>query len=168
VKGGSLGTWIWIVGGVITASLLILVAQTTLASLFTQTGHQNTVKDFNSFNSKIDNVCREAPGSRKSADLDVSKVKGIFASDEKMKSPTEAPVYVANSKLSDGKYVCMSFEDEHHGCVKHGCTVNMTWLGMPQEGSDAYVIGEESGFNYEVTISKQRNGNVRAEGKIVP
>jgi hypothetical protein len=168
MKGESMSTWIWIIGGVITASLLIMIAQGSLFQLWEQTDRQNVVQDFRGLNSDIENICRQARGAQESKEANLNGVRAVFAVENRSEAPTESPIKVANSDTSLGQYVCMSFEDKHYGCVQHGCNINMTWMGQPLEGSDPYIIAEESGYTYDITVKKKNNGNVRVNGDIIP
>ncbi|MEF8880765.1 MAG: hypothetical protein V5A72_02970 [Candidatus Nanohaloarchaea archaeon] len=151
-----------------TASLLILIAQSSILQLGQHTYRQNTVQSFNSLNSEISNICRQAPGSRTSTEMTMQNVKAVFTSENKKEAPAESSIFITNSRTSKGENVCMSFKEQHHECIQKGCPVNMTWMGEPMEDSDPYILGKDSGFNYHIKISKKRNGNVRVDGNIAP
>lgn len=167
MKGDSLSIWIWMIGGIITASLLLLIAQSSLLQLGQQTSRQNVVQDFKGLNQDIKSVCRQAPGAERNRELKLPEVQAIFSTENKSEAPTESPILVANGNTSLGEFVCMSFKDSHQGCVEHSCAINMTYMGVPLEGSDSYIIGEESEFTYDIKVSKKR-GYVRVAGNIRP
>jgi hypothetical protein len=156
------------IGGIIVASLLVLIVQGSLISLFTQTSRQGVVQDFSKLNSNIDSICRMSPKSKENMEMQMPNVEAVFAAENDSRAPPESRFLITQSNTSRGQSVCLSFEDTHHGCVQHSCPVNMTWMGTPREGSDAYILGEESGFNYKIAISKKLNGVVGVEGRIAP
>lgn len=168
MKGDSVGIWIWVIGGIVTASMLLLIAQTSLVQLGQQTSRQNVIQDFNGLNQDISSVCRQAPDSKKTREVKFPEVEAVFAAENRSEAPVESEILIAKEETSKGNHVCMSFEENHHGCVEHSCEVNMTYMGVPQESSEAYTLGEESQFTFSTTIEKKENGEVRVDGNIIP
>lgn len=168
LKGVSLSIWIWMIGGVITASMLILITQTSLVQLGQQTSRQAVIQDFRGLNQDISGICRQARDSQKYSEIKLPEVKAIFASNNKKKAPTESKVYVTNNTISEGKNVCLTFKDEHYGCKRHSCNIKMNYMGEPLENSEKSVIAEETGNNYRIKTTKEAGGVVRVEGNITP
>jgi hypothetical protein len=168
MKGATLSIWVWMIGGIVTAGLLILITQTSLVQLGEQTNRQAITQDFRGLNNDISNACRQSYGYQSTTELGLQGVEAVFAAENRSEAPVESQILIANEETSTGKQVCLTFEDSHFGCMEHTCNVNMTYMGMPQEGSDKYILGEESNFQYEATVSKQENGDIRVEADVIP
>lgn len=160
-KGLSTSVWIWIIGGLVVAMLTFTMTFQSLVSVGETSSRNDVVDQFNNVKNTADLYCSRGEGSLTSKTVSFSGVRGIYASESKSNPPPEIPNYVSNSETNTGKYLCLKFEDtsDPYSCLEMQCSVNMTYIGKPLEGTDMYILGSEDGsYQFDLEIRSKATG----------
>jgi len=166
----SVPIWIWIIGGIIVAITALTGAYMQLKNVGCQASKQDTINAYKSINEDIRFLCQQAPRSQQTEEVSFRcGVRAIFASDTRGEPPAKVPQFISDSDWARGDYVCLTFKDQHHGCMQRQCTVNMTYIGEPLEGTDMYEIGKEDNtFEFDLTMRRLENQQIQVIAEHVP
>lgn len=169
-RGMTLSAWIWIVGGLVVASLLLLVTFQTLVTSSEAASRQKIVGEFNSLTNDVKYVCSQGPGTLRTHSISLSGVRAVYAASSKTDPSDRAPFLIAEQRTSAGDYLCLKFSSPPtRRCKKISCQVNATYMGRPIEGSDMYILGsEDDEFSFETELEKKSSGAVRLSADHVP
>lgn len=170
-KGVSTSIWIWITGGLTVALLTFTMTFQSLVSVGETSQRNEMVDQYNNLRNTADLYCSKSRGSLTTQSVSLSGVRGIYASDSKKNPPATIPKNISESDSRTGNYLCLKFEGEEnpYSCREMSCEVNMTYIGTPIEGSDMYVLGEEtSGFNFDLTTKKEKAGSINIKAEHMP
>lgn len=169
-KAASVPIWIWIVGGLAIALLVLTGAYMQLMSMGEQAAKQQAIDQYNSLNEEARFLCQQAPGSQTTQRVSIGPgVLAMFASETRDEAPARVPQYIAEGEVASGEHICLTFEDEHYGCTEQRCQINMTYVGEPLEGTDMYEIGSGDGrFTFDLSIARERDSVVSIEASHVP
>ncbi len=132
---------------------------------------RDTQREYDLLATEIENICGSSVGNRRNTEITLNMVRGLFVSDTRGEPDPEIPERIADQDTAEGNYVCLTFIDQQHeGCVEIGCDVNMTYMGIPQPGSDMYIAGgEDEIYSYDVTIEKTDVNEVKVNAEhIIP
>lgn len=166
----SVPIWIWIIGGIIVALTALTGAYMQLSNIGCQAQKQQAINQYTSINEDVRFLCQQAPGSRQTKTVSFGcGVRAIFADDTRGEPPAKVPQHISESDWSRGKYVCLTFGDNHYGCAERQCTVNMTYIGEPLEGTDMYQLGKrDNTFEFELTMRRLEDQEIVIEATHVP
>lgn len=157
-KGLSTSIWIWIIGGLVVAMLTFTMTFQSLVSVGETSGRNDVVDRFENVRNTADLYCSRGEGSMTTEKISFSGVRGIYASESKSNPPPEIPNYVSEQETARGDYLCLKFEgtSDPYACYEMECSVNVTYIGTPLEGTDMYVLGSEDGsFQFDLEIRKK-------------
>ena len=157
-RGLSTSIWLWIIGGLVVAMLTFTMTFQSLVSVGETSSRNEIVDSFENIKNTADLYCSRGEGSMTTKEISFSGVRAIYASDSKENPPPETPNYVSNSESEKGQYMCLKFEgtSDPYACYEMECSLNMTYIGKPLEGTDMYILGNEDGsFNFDLEIRKK-------------
>lgn len=127
---------------------------------------------FNSLKDSIDLACSSAPGQKsylKFSDRANCGARAIYAAPNNQNVDPKVPRYIADKNISEGHYVCLSFDEDNFRCVKIACNVNMTYFGVPEKVSDMYKLGIVDGtFDFDLVVEKSNFGQVVVNATHIP
>ncbi len=169
-KAVAVPIWIWIVGGIIVALLALTGAYLQLTSMGEQTARHQAIDQFTSLNEEVRFMCQQAPGSRTTKRVTFgSGILAMFASSTRGEPPSRVPMQIAQGQKGEGSYICLTFEDEHYGCIEQQCKVEMTYVGWPLEGTDMYEIGSrDNKFQFDLSVQRDQDQTVVVDATHVP
>lgn len=162
-KGMSTSIWIWIIGGLAVAMVTFTMTFQSLVSVGEASSRNDVVDQFNNLKNTGDLYCSKSRGSLTTEEVTLNGVRGIYTSNSKQNPPAEIPKYISESRSNSGDYLCLKFEgsNEPYQCKEMSCRTNMTYIGTPLEGSDMYILGEETaGYSFDLTIEKKSDGSI--------
>lgn len=167
--GAAVPLWIWIVGGIIVALVLLTGAVSVFGDLGRQSAQQSAVDQFNSLGKDVKFLCQQAAGAQKTKRINIGNgVLSMFAADTRGAAPDDVPNLVSNQEMEAGDYLCLSFKDSHYGCQETVCPVNMTYIGQPMDGTDMYELGaRDDKFTFELTLVRKEH-QVEIQANHVP
>lgn len=157
--GAAVPLWIWIVGGIIVALVLLTAGVSIFGDMGRQSTQQSAVDQFNSMEKDVEFLCQQAPGAQKTERVDIGDgVLAMFAADTRGEAPNAVPNLVSEQEMAAGDFLCLTFENSHYGCMETACPVNMTYIGQPMEGTDMYELGAQDGtFTFDLTMTRQEH-----------
>lgn len=156
-------------GGIILGGLILVASFYNLGVVGEQAHLQQTQSNFEELaTNDIPFVCSRSTGTKRVREFNLINVRGIYASEGVSDSPVEIPQRIAESESFTGDTICLQFENQEPICFEQECGVDVTYIGEPIPGSDMYRLGENGGWNFEVTVEKVDDDIVEVDAVHVP
>ncbi len=161
-------SWIWIIGGVVVAAMVIVMGVTMMMRLQQNNQKVFAMDTYNNFVARVATVCSQSTGNVDYYSLSLPDVvKSLYAARySNEKPPDKVSINITNLDMAQGEFVCMQFFDENvPRCSKINCMVNMTYAGTPLRKNSladrlARLTGRAPMYGYKFIILKSSIDNV--------
>jgi hypothetical protein len=159
-------TWIYVIGGIITAVIAFVIAYNLISSSLNYSQRQNFLNQFSSFYSDTNTACIQELNNSLLRKISVpSSVRVIYATNNTVNALPKVVDLIKNGQLSIGQNICLQFKDENYlRCYpeppeKLLCTVTMPYIGALPESEDIWIrvskiLGRSLTRDYTVCIKK--------------
>mgnify|MGYP001585630934 CR=1 FL=1 len=163
MKGVSVSSWIWVIGGVIIASIIIVFGVTMLAKFQERNQKIFSIESYENMVNRVTLVCSQSIGNVdyyrvRMPDVVRAVYPAKFVNDL---PPDKVAEDIAQLRRAQGRYICMQFFDETTARCKDilNCEIDMTYIGTPSKKDSladilARLQGQYSVHNYLVIINK--------------
>lgn len=164
----SLSAWIWIMGSVVIATIIIVFGTTMLLSFQDNQQKLFSIDSYRSFVDRASIVCSQSIGNIDFYSISVPDVvRAIYPAGRlNDQPPDKVSVKITNSETGIGRYICMQFFDERAPrCTEFVCNITMTYIGSPSLHNNlADILSKLTGtyptYGYLLTINKTATKNV--------
>ena len=168
-KGVTLSSWIWMLGGVIIASIIIVIGVTMMVKFQERSQKIFSIEAYNNLVDRATIVCSQSTGN-----LDYHKislpdvVRAVYpASFVNDLPPDKVAKNIEDLDKANGRYICMQFFDETASMCNDifNCNITMTYIGTPATKNDlatliAKLQGRYPTHNYMLVINKTGTNHV--------
>ena len=178
MKGVNLPSWIWIMGGIIIASIIIIFGVTMLAKFQERSQKIFSIESYNNLANRVTLVCSQSIGNVDYYRVSVPDVvRAVYPA--KLSNdlpPDKVAEDISNQKKAPGTYLCMQFFDETTSRCKDilNCNITMTYIGTPSKKDSladilAKIQGRYTVHNYLLIINKTdtKHVDITAETELV-
>ena len=168
-KGVTLSSWIWMLGGVIIASMIIVFGVTMMIKFQDRNQKIFSIEAYNNLVDRATLVCSQSTGNVDYYRISVPEVvraiyPANFANDL---PPDKVAEDIEELKRARGRYICMQFFDETTARCRDifNCNITMTYIGTPATKDDlgtfiARLQGKYAEHSYEIILNKTATKHV--------
>ncbi len=162
-KGVTLSSWIWIIGGIMITSIIIIFGVTMLVKFQERTQKIFSIEAYDSMVNRATLVCSQSTGNVDYYQVSMPEVvRAVYPAKLINELPPDKVAQnISNLDKSKGRYVCMQFFDETTVRCSDilNCDVTMTYIGTPSKKDTladilAKIQGRFTVYNYLLIINK--------------
>ncbi len=159
---GTIGVWIWIIGGVIAGLLILTIANSYLTQTTRTIAEQRAIEQHDELRTQINELCWSSSENKKQYSVNLNEnVLGIYLTKDKYEEYNEIQLidFILEEEVSSGNLLCMKLRDKRLMCEQLDCNSRMVFLGaVPTESSLSAlidnIIGNPNSFEYKLNFSK--------------
>ena len=163
MKGVDLPSWIWVMGGVVIASILIIFGLNMMLRFQESNQKIFSIEAYNNLVDRANLVCSQSTGNIDYYRISLPDVvRAIYPANFVNEVPPDKVAQsITNLDSAKGRYVCMQFFGETAARCNSvlNCNTTMTYIGTPVQKNDlaaliAKLQGSYTKHDYMLVINK--------------
>ncbi len=161
-------TWMWVIGGIMIAIVMMAVAATIAANIANSNEENRMVVQVKLLADRINGVCDSAVNAKDELEFTYTDMtKAVYpASEENELPPENVNIFISDGRRAEGRQVCLQFRDKKSvRCRKLMCDTTLPYLGSQPASSGiadilAGITGEAKTYRHFLEIGKVGNSIV--------
>ena len=158
--------WMWIIGGVIVAIVVLTLAYDQILKSQRTRIEQMSIDHFNEIASNLDNLCWEFLGNKRELTIELGDmVEGIYAANSPSIEYEKVQLInnIVQNENSTGNYLCLKISNKRLYCENFTCNVTFPFIGyVPEQFSLTALINSLMGrgkiYTYSIIMRREPDG----------
>ncbi|MBI2674949.1 MAG: hypothetical protein HYX24_00700 [Candidatus Aenigmarchaeota archaeon] len=158
-------SWIWTVGGIMIAMVILVLAVTLANSIAASEEENRMLVQLRVLGDRINSLCVSADMAKDKFEFRFTDLtKAVYpASEENELPPENVQMFVSDGRSVEGRYVCLQLKDRKTArCRKLSCNAILPYLGPEPKKSGVLdilsgITGESKAYRHFLELEKADN-----------